>query len=129
VEKLSKNGNFSLIVNKGQNTRIIKRWWNYKQWLHIHHNPNPSLYICNIGLVKRLRMNWGCANNGSLRDGFLQEIIDLAIMTHVGITMKELEELKLGPLLIIQNNSSFLLHKGVKIQARGTSTSGWRCWD
>jgi len=28
-------------------------------------------------------------------------------MTHVGIIMKELEELKLGPLLIIQNNSSF----------------------
>ncbi len=31
----------------------------------------------------------------------LQEIMDLVIMIDVGITMKELEELKLGPLLII----------------------------
>ncbi len=35
----------------------------------------------------------------------MQEVMDLVIMTHVGITMKELEELKLGPLFIIQNNS------------------------
>jgi len=51
--------------------------------------------------------------------------MNLIIATNVGITMKELEELKLGPLFKIQNNSLFLLHRGVKIYAKGKSTNGW----
>lgn len=39
--------------------------------------------------------------NGSLRDGSLQEKMDLVIMTNMDNTMKELKELKLGTLLTI----------------------------
>jgi hypothetical protein len=44
---------------------------------------------------------------------------DLVIVTNVGIIMKELKELNLEPLFIIQNNLLFLFHRGVKIQVGG----------
>ncbi len=46
-------------------------------------------------------------------------------MTKVGTTIKELEDLQLGTLFTIQNNSTFLLDKGVFIQAGGRSTYEW----
>jgi hypothetical protein len=55
--------------------------------------------------------------------------MDLIIATNVGITTKELEELKLRPLFTIQNNLLFFLHRGIKIQAKGQNTSGWGCRD
>jgi hypothetical protein len=65
--------------------------------------------------LKDFKGTKGVQKNASLQNGSLQEKMDLVFVTDVGITMKELEELKLGPLFTIQNNSSFLLHRGVKI--------------
>jgi hypothetical protein len=41
--------------------------------------------------------------------------MELFLAIELGITMKELEELQLGTLLIIHNNSAFVLDRGLDL--------------